>query len=277
MFADRAIQNIPIVSTASVVSQNRRTIKRNTLTYCLAIAVNKGLVFASDSRTNAGVDYVATYRKMTTFVFPDNRTIVILTSGSLATSQAVLNAIKSDLDDPDAEFNLLKGKHLHELAKYIGRLSQIEQQAHEKAMEKSGNSAESSFILGGQIVGQPCELFLIYPQGNYISASPETPYLQIGENKYGKPILDRIICANTTLEDAARCAIVSLDSTIRSNISVGPPIELAIHTNNVIEEPYHNSLTVNSMMYKSLQKQWNEGLKRAFNRLPRFDWEKSKK
>jgi putative proteasome-type protease len=245
------------------------------LTYCLAISVNKGLVFASDSRTNAGVDYVATYSKMTTFVFPQNRSLVLLTAGSLATSQAVINAIKFDLNDPQAKFDLSKGNYLHEVAKYIGKLSQSEQKQHAEAMEKSKASSEASFILGGQIVGQPCEIFLIYPQGNYITASSETPYLQIGENKYGKPILDRIISPTTSLEDAARCAIVSLDSTIRSNISVGPPIELAIHTNNVIEAPYRTSLNNNSLMYKSVQKHWNEGLKRAFNKLPRFEWEKA--
>jgi len=250
-------------------------IERLTLTYCLAINVNKGMVFASDSRTNAGVDYVATYSKMTTFVFPGERSFVLLTSGSLATSQAVINAIKTDINDPDAEFNMRKGSYLHEVAKYIGKLSQREQRQHAAALERSNSSAESSFILGGQIAGQPCEIFLIYPQGNYIAASPETPYLQIGENKYGKPILDRIIAANTSLEDAARCAIVSLDSTIRSNISVGPPIELAIHTNNHFEAPYRTSLSTNSVMYKSVQKHWNEGLKRAFNKLPRFEWEKS--
>lgn len=243
------------------------------MTYCLAIAVNKGLVFASDSRTNAGVDYVASYSKMSRFVFAD-RTLVLLTSGSLATSQAVLNALKTDLEDPLAEFDLTKGKYLYELARYIGRLNQEEQHEHATAMEKSKSSNESSFILGGQIEGQACEIFLIYPQGNFITASKETPYLQIGENKYGKPILDRFISPQTSLEDAARCAIVSLDSTIRSNISVGPPIELAIHQHNVIEPVYHNTLTANSVMYKSLQKQWNEGLKRAFKRLPRFEWEK---
>ncbi|WP_455205906.1 hypothetical protein [Kaarinaea lacus] len=243
------------------------------MTYCLAISVNKGLVFASDSRTNAGVDYVTTYSKMQVFVWPDERMCVLLTSGNLATSQAVMNVIRDDLDDPKAKFNLRKGKHLHEVAHYVGQLSQKEQRQHADAMNKSSSSSEASFILGGQIAGQPSEIFLIYPQGNYISASPETPYLQIGENKYGKPILDRIITSTTTLEDAARCALVSLDSTIRSNISVGPPVELAIHTTDAIEEPYYQKLTLNSPMYKSLQKHWNEGLRRAFKRLPRFEWE----
>jgi len=243
------------------------------MTYCLAISVNKGLVFASDSRTNAGVDYVTTYSKMQVYVWPEDRVCVLLTSGNLATSQAVINAIRNDLEDEQAPFNLRKGRHLHEIAHYIGQLSQTEQQRHAEAMNKSAVSAEASFLLGGQIAGQASEIFMIYPQGNYISASPETPYLQIGENKYGKPILDRIITPSTTLEDAARCALVSLDSTIRSNISVGPPIELAIHTADAIVEPYYQKLTLNSPMYKSLQKQWNEGLRRAFKRLPRFDWE----
>ena len=243
------------------------------MTYCLAIAVNKGLVLASDSRTNAGVDYVTTYSKMSTFVWPDERLCVLLTSGNLATSQAVINNIRLDLEDPKSKFNLRKGRHLHEVAHYIGQLSQKEQRQHADAMEKSTSNAESSFILGGQIAGEPPEIFLIYPQGNYISASPETPYLQIGENKYGKPILDRIITPATSLEDAARCALVSLDSTIRSNVSVGLPIELTIHTKDEIKTPYHLKLSLNSPMYKSLQKNWSEGLHRAFKRLPRFDWE----
>lgn len=243
------------------------------MTYCLAVSVNKGLVFASDSRTNAGVDYVTTYSKMHTFSWPGERVCVVLTSGNLATSQAVMNIIRKDLENPKARFSLRMGKHLHELAHYIGQLSQAEQRQHAAAMEKTSSNAEASFIIGGQIVGQPPEIFLIYPEGNYISASPETPYLQIGENKYGKPILDRIISQTTSLEDAARCALVSLDSTIRSNISVGPPVELAIYSGDSQEEPYHLKLTLNSPMYKSLQKNWNEGLRRAFNRLPRFEWE----
>jgi len=243
------------------------------MTYCLAIRVNKGLVFASDSRTHAGVDYVTTYSKMHRFAWPGERICVILTAGNLATSQAVINHINKDLEKPDIEINLRKAEHLYEAAHYIGKLSQDEQQQHASAMESSKSRAEASFILGGQIAGKDPEIYLIYPQGNYISASPETPFLQIGENKYGKPILDRIISPTTSLEDAARCALVSLDSTMRSNISVGPPLELSIYQANSLEEPKHLTLTLNSPIYKSLQKRWNEGLKRSFNRLPRFDWE----
>ena len=243
------------------------------MTYCLAVKVNKGLVFASDSRTNAGVDYVTTFSKMQRFFWPGDRVCVLLSSGNLATTQAVFNMINRDLESPKAKFNLRKAKHLYEAAHYIGKLSQHEQQQHSDAMKDSKSSIEASFIFGGQIAGGQPEIFLVYPQGNYISASFETPFLQIGENKYGKPILDRVICDTTTLEDAARCALVSLDSTIRSNISVGPPLELAIYHADSIDEPTHLRLTLYSPLYKSLQKNWNEGLLRAFNRLPRFDWE----
>lgn len=246
------------------------------MTYCLAIKVNKGLVFASDSRTNAGVDYITTYSKMHRFIWPDERVVVLLSAGNLATTQAVVNILHKDLEDPDAKFNLYTAEHLYEAAHYIGKLSQREQQQHEDRLKKSQISGEASFILGGQIAGKTPEIYLIYPQGNYISASPETPYLQIGENKYGKPILDRIISSSTSLEDAARCALVSLDSTMRSNISVGPPVELAIYSQDSLAEPHHQKLSLNSPLYKSLQKRWNEGLRRVFNRLPRFEWEHEK-
>lgn len=244
------------------------------MTYCVAIKVDDGIVFASDSRTNAGVDYIRTYSKMYSFVWPDDRVVVVLTSGNLATTQSVINNIEHDLENPDADFNLLKARHLYEVAHYVGKLSQREQAEHAQAFEKDSTSLNATFIVGGQINSSAPEIYLVYPEGNYISASMETPYLQIGENKYGKPILDRVITSKTSLEDAARCSLVSLDSTMRSNISVGPPFELAIFHKDKLAEPYHQTLTVNSTMYKSIQKQWNEGLKRAFQRLPRFEWEK---
>lgn len=245
------------------------------MTYCVAIKVNKGLVFASDSRTNAGVDYVTTYSKMHHFNWPGERVFVLMTSGNLATSQAVLNAIAHDLEDAACETNLHNVTHLYDAARYIGQLSRREQTGHSDVMQQSGVSFEASFILGGQIGDAEPGIYLIYPEGNTISASPETPYLQIGETKYGKPILDRIITPATSLEDAARCSLVSLDSTIRSNISVGPPLELSIYEGDSLEEPWHSRLTLNSPMYKTMQKRWNEGLRRAFQRLPRFEWEEN--
>lgn len=242
------------------------------MTYCVAIKVGQGLVFASDSRTNAGVDYISTYSKMYTFDLPEDRSVVLLSSGNLATTQAVINIIKRDIDD-DATVNLKNAHYLYDVADYIGKLSQQYQKEHAEALRKGSISAEASFILGGQIHGHEQEIYLVYPQGNYISASADTPYLQIGETKYGKPILDRVIRTDTTLEDAARCALVSLDSTMRSNISVGPPIELAICVKGEFQISRYLTLDAGTPFYTTLQKSWNDGLRRAFNRLPRFEWE----
>jgi putative proteasome-type protease len=244
------------------------------MTYCLAIKTNEGIVFASDSRTNAGVDYVRTSSKMFQFTWEGDRVLTLLTSGNLATTQAVVNGIQRDLDDPRATFNFKKATHLFDIACYIGDLSQQEQTEHESAVEKNGGSAAASFILGGQLKDREHDIYLIYPEGNYISASTDTPFLQIGETKYGKPILDRIVSADSSLNDAARCALVSLDSTMRSNISVGPPLELAMYEADSLVVPRHTSYKLASPIYKSLQKSWNDGLGRAFKRLPQFDWEK---
>ena len=245
------------------------------MTYCLAIKVNQGIVFASDSRTNAGVDYISIYSKMYTFDLPNDRLMVLLSSGNLATTQAVVNYIKRDIE-LDARVNLKNVHYLYDAAEYIGKLLKEYQAENDKTLGKSGISAEASFILGGQIQGHEQQIYLIYPQGNYISASDDTPYLQIGETKYGKPILDRVIRTITTLEDAARCALVSLDSTIRSNISVGPPIELAICETGQFEISHYLTLNTGTQFYTTLQKTWNDGIRRAFDRLPRFDWEKPK-
>jgi len=243
------------------------------MTYCLAIKVNDGLVFASDSRTNAGVDYVSTFRKMHEFNVPGDRLIILLASGNLATTQSVLNAVQRDLEDPTSTENLNTFHYLFDAAHYIGKISQRIQVEYREALKGDGISAESSFILGGQIHGRDPNLYLIYPQGNYIAASTETPYLQIGETKYGKPILDRIIRQETSLEDAARCALVSIDSTMRANISVGPPVDLAIYRRDSLTLHRHLTLDYSTPMLRILQKRWSEGLRRAFDRLPRFDWE----
>ena len=243
------------------------------MTYCLAIKVNDGLILASDSRTNAGVDYVSTYSKMHVFDKPGERFFVLLTAGNLATSQAVVNIIKRDLDNPHAEKSLNTMDYAFDAAHYIGGINYQIQQEYSEPLKQAGASADASFILGGQIAGSPHEIYLIYPQGNYIAASPETSYLQIGESKYGKPILDRVITLETSLEDAARCALVSLDSTMRSNISVGPPLELAFYRKNQLALERHLTLESNAPLFRRIQHRWNEGLRRTFNGLPRFEWE----
>ena len=243
------------------------------MTYCLAIKVNDGLILASDSRTNAGVDYVSTYSKMHVFAKPGERFFALLTAGNLATTQAVVNIIKRDLNNPHAELSLNTVDYAFDAAHYIGDINYQIQQDYSEPLKQAGSSAEASFILGGQIAGSPHEIYLIYPQGNYIAASPETCYLQIGESKYGKPILDRIITPDTLLEEAARCALVSLDSTMRANISVGPPLELAFYRKDQLALERHVILESNSPLFRRIQNRWNDGLRRAFNGLPRFEWE----
>lgn len=242
------------------------------MTYCLACKVNDGLVFASDSRTNAGVDYINTYSKMYRFQHAEDRVIVILTSGNLATTQAVINALHRDIDEHN-EVNLYNVNYLFDAAHYVGRLSQRVQKEHTPALSAHNISAEASFVLGGQIQGRDTQLYLIYPEGNYISVSEDTPFVQIGETKYGKPILDRVIRPTTSLEDTARCALVSLDSTMRSNISVGPPVELAIYKKDSFMIGQHISLSNDTPFFMNLQKSWNDGIREAFIGLPRFEWE----
>jgi putative proteasome-type protease len=242
------------------------------MTYCLAIRTETGIVFASDSRTNAGVDHISTYSKMNIFQLP-GRLFVVLSTGNLATTQAVINRIQRDLEEPESTLSLANVKHILDAAKYIGNLSVRAQQEYADPLGKHSISAECSFILGGQIEGGSHDIQLIYPQGNSISASPSTPYLQIGEIKYGKPIMDRVLTEKTSLEDAARCALVSLDSTMRSNISVGPPVELSIYRKDSLKIDRQLRLENDSPEYVAIKDAWSSGLQQAFDQLPRFDWE----
>lgn len=245
------------------------------MTYCLAIAVENGLVFASDSRTNAGVDNVNTYRKMHTFSWQDDRVIVVMSAGNLATTQSVIRRLEQESATPsNSEVNLHSVSHLSDGAAYLGRVSREVQNYHTGLInQQSAFDAGATFIIGGQIGNQAPELYLVYPEGNFISISPEHPFLQIGETKYGKPILDRMISYKTPLEECARCALVSLDSTIRSNLSVAPPINLIIYPRDSLLLERDLTLKHNHPYLASLRKQWGEGLKRVFAELPKFDWE----
>lgn len=244
------------------------------MTYCLGLVLDEGLVLASDSRTNAGVDYVTTFSKLHVFTPAPDRIFVLLSAGNLATTQEVLNRIRRDLAQPPAAgTHLLNARYLFEAAEYVGKVSLSVQRDHGPALQQSGVSAETTLILGGQISGEPHGLFLIYPQGNYFAASPETPYLQIGENKYGKPALDRIAKLRLSLEDAARLCIVSLDATSRSNVTVGPPFEVAIYPKDSMTLSHRLKLDADSQLLKDLSQSWNRGICQAFESLPRFEWE----
>jgi putative proteasome-type protease len=247
------------------------------MTYCLGLSLDEGLVFASDSRTNAGVDYVTTHSKMHVFTPAPDRLFVLLAAGNLGTTQEVMNHLQRDLDHPPDGPNLATVRYLFEAAEYIGRLSLEIQQEHGAALSSAGVSGETTLILGGQIAGQAHGLILIYPQGNYIAASPETPYLQIGESKYGKPALDRIVHHQLRLEEGARLALVSLDGTTRSNITVGPPFEVAIYHKDQLVLSQRCTFEEHDPYLIQIRDGWNAGLRAAFDSLPRFAWEDSTK
>ena len=243
------------------------------MTYCVAFSTNKGLVFCSDSRTNAGADMLSAYSKMHVYAPSDDRVFVILAAGNLATTQAVLGRIEQDIED-EKKPGLSTCKKMNEAARYVGQLCREEQDRGQEAMVASGIDTSITLIFGGQIKGASSVLFLIYSAGNFISDSDETPYLQIGESKYGKPILDRILTRDTSLEDAARCAIVSMDSTIKSNATVGPPIEVLVYENDSYELNHYIKMEEDDEYLREIKQTWNEALSVAFAKLPLFHWEK---
>ena len=240
------------------------------MTYCVGIKVNEGMVFASDRRTNAGLDNFNSYSKMYVHKGID-RNIIILTSGNLATSQAVFNSITKDLEDDKNGNNLNNLFNLNEIAKYIGRLNV--KHSSPDGINQETIELGSTFIVGGHIKDQESELYLVYPQGNFIKSSEFKPYLVIGEIKYGKPILDRVVKSDTYLGDAARCALISMDSTMKADLSVGPPIDLVVYKNNVSEIVYQQSLEINDDDYQYISKQWEKGIFEIFKSFNRFDWE----
>jgi len=241
------------------------------MTYCLAINVNDGLVFCSDSRTNAGTDNVSVYSKMHTFIWPGQRFFVLLSAGNLATTQAVVKKLNNDIPAGLAP-NLLTVNSMQEAADYLGVVSTQVQKLH-TSRDTATTSFEATFVFGGQIAGQAPEMFMVYPQGNYIHESREHPFLQIGEIKYGKPILDRVIKRDVSLERAARCALVSMNSTIRSNVTVGPPVELLIYERDSLGEGRRIYFSEDDPYARQLSERWNEGLMKALQDLPPFPWE----
>jgi putative proteasome-type protease len=241
------------------------------MTYCVAIKTDSGLIFASDSLTNAGIDHVSTYSKMHSFVKPGSHMFVLLAAGNLATTQSVVKRLTDDEQLGNLP-NLSSVQSMSEAVDYIGHIS-ADVQRVQAERDTASTNFEASFIFGGQIAGHPPEMYMIYPQGNHNHESGVHPFLQIGETKYGKPILDRVIRPDTSLEQAARCALVSINSTIRSNLTVGPPVELLIYTANTLDSGRHLVFSEDNAYFRALNDAWNEGLRQALNNLPAFEWE----
>lgn len=243
------------------------------MTYCVGIEVDQGLVFAADTRTSASFDDVRVYRKMHVFEYPGERVLVIMSAGNLATTQLTISRLLRDAEDPLAPRSLRTCSHLYEVAGYVGEVLVSSQAKFGGGDHNKSVSVQSTLVLGGQIAGEPPGLYMIYPLGNCIATSPETPYLQIGESKYGKPILDRIVRPHTALEDAARCALVSLDSTIRSNLSVGMPIDMVLLRKDDLRVTQRLRLEHDSPLYAEIHDSWSRKLESAVHSLPRFPWE----
>ena len=227
------------------------------MTYCIGIKANDGIVFASDSRTNAGLDNVNIYSKMFTYDVGD-RSIIIVTSGNLGTSQAVYKSIENDLKDTSGKMNLNTCENFDQIASYIGSLNT--EHSSPKGINTDTILLGSTFIVGGQIKGQPLELYLVYPQGNYIKPADSKPYLVIGEVKYGKPILDRVIKPEVSVGDASRCAMISMDSTLKSDLTVGPPIDFAVYRKDEYKIASQKCLNINDGEYSKVCNQWSDGI-----------------
>ncbi len=232
------------------------------MTYCVAMRLAEGLVFASDSRTNAGFDQISTFRKMHVFENPGERQLVLLSAGNLATSQSVISLLERRAGSGDS--NLMNTQSMFETAELVG------QTIREVTRRDNPNGAMShvdfscSLILGGQIKGEAPRLFNIYPEGNFIEATEETPYFQIGESKYGKPILDRIIHYRLSLERAYQCALISFDSTMKSNLSVGMPLDIALYRRDQLTLWFRDRVTDQSEYFLQLRQQWHQGIQSLF-------------
>jgi putative proteasome-type protease len=242
------------------------------MTYCVGMLLDEGLVMASDSRTNAGVDRVSTFRKMFHFERPGERTMCLVTAGNLSVTQAAVGYLKERLDQEDGS-TLLNATNLFEAARVVGdTLREVYDQDREH-LEGHGVSFTSEAIFGGQIGAERPRLFRIYGAGNFIEASEDTPYFQIGETKYGKPILDRVVDPSISLAEAARCALISFDSTMRANISVGPPIDLFCFRRDGHGNSFRRRIEEDDPDWQRIRAAWGEGLKRAFAELPDPGWE----
>ncbi len=236
------------------------------MTYCLGIKTRTGLVMASDSRTNAGLDQVNVCRKMHTFVKTGSRVCIVLSSGGLALCQSVLALLQGDFDQGKG---LAAVGSLYEAARCIGEQVRRVAELDRAALERDHVPFNVHLLLGGQVGSEDPDLYLIYPQGNPLRATQDSPFLQIGETKYGRPILDRgIRFEETTLEEAAKYALISLDSTMRSNLTVGPPIDLALYRAGELAIRQHCRFAASDPLLLAIRSQWEQELRQAVQRLP---------
>ena len=232
------------------------------MTYCVGMRLNSGLVFLSDSRTNAGVDHIGSFRKMTLFENPGDRIMVLLTAGNLSISQSVRQIIAEYLT-PDGT-SIWSASSMYEAAQIVGESIRSVHKRDAESLEQFGIDFNVSLIFGGQIRGERCRLFQMYSAGNFIESHDENPYFQIGESKYGKPIIDRVVTPNTPLDEAAKCALISMDSTLRSNISVGFPLDLLLYDEGALSISRFVTIDEKNQYFQMLRNSWGKELRSVF-------------
>lgn len=242
------------------------------MTYCVGIRLDAGIVFLSDSRTNAGVDQVRTFRKTHRFERPGERVIVVQTAGNLALSQAVVSALRSGFQSDAPGMTLWNTKTMFDAAAVVGEAVRSLHTRDSAAMQQFGVEFNLSLIVGGQIRGEQPRLFNVYNVGNFIESTAETPYFQLGESKYGKPILDRVITASLALNEAAKCALVSMDSTMKSNLSVGLPLDLVCYKSDSFIVDQHKLIDDQDAYFNSIRRSWGQQLRKVFDELPNPQW-----
>jgi putative proteasome-type protease len=242
------------------------------MTYCVGVLLNDGIVLASDSRTNAGVDNFATFCKMTVFERPGDRVLALLSSGNLAGTQAVISVLKQRADVTDGPPNLWTAHTMFDVVVLVSDAMRDVERRDAPFLESGPVVFNASFIVGGQIKSEPPRLFRIYAEGNFIEAGADTPFLQTGEAKYGKPIIDRVITPATSLADATKCILVSFDSTMRSNLSVGMPIDLVCYERDSLEIRMRRRFEQSDAYFTALSAEWREGVRKVFRELPDLGW-----
>jgi putative proteasome-type protease len=246
------------------------------MTYCVAIKLNAGLVFLSDSRTNAGLDQISTFRKMIVYEKPGDRFMVLLSAGNLSISQSVreiLQVEKLKDNDTDEGITIWNATSMFDAARVLGSAIRRVHDRDAASLQQVGVDFNVSLVFGGQIQGEGMRLFQVYSAGNFIEATPETPYFQVGESKYGKPVLDRVITPTTPLNEAAKCALVSMDSTLKSNLSVGLPLDMVVYEVNQFQTSKVVCIDENNPYFQMLHNSWGQKLREVFDSIEDPMWD----
>lgn len=240
------------------------------MTYCMGLKIAEGLVFLSDTRTNAGVDNIARYKKTFTWNAPGDRAIAILAAGNLSITQGVVTRLKRDIQRAQSEEVecIMSAPTIFRVAELVGEAMRQVQDQDADALQARGEASDATMIVGGQRKGGRHRLFQVYAAGNFIEATPDTPYFQIGEHKYGKPILDRVVSIDTPMKDALKAAMVSMDSTLRSNLSVGMPLDLSVIREGALDFAVQRRIEADDADFAAVSDRWSQALRDAFQALP---------